>query len=57
MGEILLLAGVVRSAQESGDHRNNADVVTEAERVRVQEAPAAGHQLGRVDYDAELRPV
>ena len=37
------------------DDRNHADVVTEAEQVRAREAPAAGHHLSRVDYDAELR--
>lgn len=37
------------------DYRNHADVVTEAEQVRAREAPAAGHHLSRVDYDAELR--
>jgi ubiquinone/menaquinone biosynthesis C-methylase UbiE len=36
------------------DYRNRADAVTEAERVRAREAPAAGQQLSRVDYDAEL---
>jgi len=37
------------------DDRNHVDVVTEAEQVRAREAPAAGDQLSRVDYDAELR--
>lgn len=37
------------------DCRNHADVVAEAEQVQAREAPAAGHRLSRVDYDAELR--
>jgi ubiquinone/menaquinone biosynthesis C-methylase UbiE len=37
------------------EYRNHAEAVTDSERARAREAPAAGHQVGRVDYDAELR--
>jgi SAM-dependent methyltransferase len=37
------------------DSRGHADAVTDAERAQAHEALAAGHQVGRVDYDAELR--
>lgn len=37
------------------DSPNRAEGVTEAEQARARETPAAGHQLGCLDYDAELR--
>jgi len=37
------------------ENLGHAAVVGETEQARTQEAPAAGPQSGRVDYDAELR--
>ena len=54
-----MLPGGQFTSQESDIHGsgspNRADVISEAEQGWTREPPAAGHQLGRVDYDAELR--
>lgn len=35
--------------------RNHGHAVTDADKAPAREAPAAGHEVSRVDYDAELR--
>jgi SAM-dependent methyltransferase len=37
------------------NYRNHWQAVTDADKASAREAPAAGHQVSRVDYDAELR--
>jgi len=39
----------------NSDCRNHPDAASEQERAQVRGEPAPGHQLDRVDYDAELR--